>query len=89
MENKYFNKWVAQRGTSRAARELNSQMSPNVYRQLVERWMKCGVPSEHVLELEVATGLCRHKLDPDVFGKKPDLEYVKKHHAKLIDSKAA
>lgn len=84
MENKHFNRWVAKRGASKAAAELNTQMTPNVYRQLVERWVKTGVPSEHVLELEAATGLSRHKLDPAVFKSKPDIEYIKKQYALLV-----
>jgi DNA-binding transcriptional regulator YdaS (Cro superfamily) len=45
-----------------------------VSQQLISYWLRKGargVPAEHVSAIEMATGISRHELRPDVFGAKP------------------
>ena len=37
--------------------------------QSVTKWKRTGVPPRRVLELERLSGISRHELRPDVFGK--------------------
>lgn len=40
--------------------------------QRVNQWVQKGkVPPKYVLVIEAATGVSRHKLDPEVFGAPP------------------
>lgn len=37
--------------------------------QAAHKWLKKGVPAERALDVERLTGISRHELCPDVFGK--------------------
>jgi len=39
--------------------------------QVIVHWRARGVPAERVLDVEEATGVTRHELRPDIFGKAP------------------
>lgn len=52
-------------GLSELARRMKT--SP----QAINNWRERGVPAERVLEFEQVTGISRHQLRPDVFGKTP------------------
>lgn len=51
-----------------SAREAGDNLG--ISRQLAEYWAKVRVPAEHVLHVEKITGLSRHKLRPDIYGRK-------------------
>lgn len=48
-------------------RQLAGQIG--VSRQVLEYWIKNRVPAEYVLKVENLTGISRHKLRPDIYGK--------------------
>jgi DNA-binding transcriptional regulator YdaS (Cro superfamily) len=55
---------VTQIGTQQAMATLLGVAQPSVW-----RWMrsKRGLPAEHVLKVEQATGISRHDLRPDLY----------------------
>ncbi|WP_377299791.1 YdaS family helix-turn-helix protein [Rhizobium sp. SGZ-381] len=45
--------------------------SPRVNKSTVLRWERRGVPVERVVQIEQVTGISRHSLRPDIFGRYP------------------
>jgi len=67
MVSEAFNTWVRSMDLHAAVTLLDEGLERNVYRQMVEHWMKKGVHHTAVLEVEAVTGIDRRVLRPDVF----------------------
>lgn len=68
MKSSEFQKWVEQQsGITTAAALLNESY------QLVQYWLRKGIPPTRCHDVERITGISRYELRPDIFGDAPDL----------------
>ena len=66
MKSKKFERWVRGVGTTAAARKVSSPKRP-ISRQVVEAWVKNGIPPKHVLRVSEVTRIDCHQLRPDIY----------------------
>lgn len=69
-----MNRNLTQSAVRRAGGSSRLAAMIGVSRQAVQQWGR--VPAEHVLLMERESGVSRHRLRPDIFGRPPKKESV-------------
>lgn len=66
MQSKPFSDWVKSEGIGNAADRL-SQPSLTVTYQMIQYWVRVGIPPKHVLRVSEVSGLPAHQLRADIY----------------------
>ena len=70
MKSAQFEDWVEEVGVSEAAKRISDTFdgeAKNVSYQLIQYWVRNGIPPKHVLKVQSVTEIGCHELRPDIY----------------------